>query len=92
MDWFTDIPKAFLIIVLVFSAVGAMMFISSLNFGNSDKTENNLEKTTGYVVDNVVPTELNIMAWFAEKLSGHPLILLIMIIGTLWLFGYFLPK
>jgi hypothetical protein len=58
---------------------------------NPDKLDENLEKTTDFVVDNVVPTEINWISWIVDKVS-NPWILLVLILGILWLFGYFLPK
>ncbi|MFH0870234.1 MAG: hypothetical protein V1866_04215 [archaeon] len=92
MDWIEDIPTIFLTIVAVIAGIGAIIFINSVDFGNPNKSDENLDRTTGYIVDNVVPTEINWISWLAGKLSGHPFILMGAILTILWLFGYFLPK
>ena len=91
MNWFTDIPKIFRAIVVIAFAIGAIIFINSIDYVNPDKIDENLEKTTSFITDNVVPTEINWMTWLVDKVSNH-WILLILIFGILWLFGYFLPK
>jgi hypothetical protein len=91
MDWFTDIPKIFLAILVVIGGIIAIIFINSIDYGNPDKLDENLEKTTDFVIDNAVPTEINWISGVVDKVS-NPWILLVLILGILWLFGYFLPK
>ena len=59
MDWFTDIPKIFLVILVVIAGISAISFINSIDYRYPDKLDENLEKTTDFVVDNVVPTVIN---------------------------------
>lgn len=91
MDWFTDIPKIFLMILALIGAISAMIFFYSIDYGNPDEFDENIEKTTDLIVDHAVPTEINWISWVVDKVS-NPWILLISILGILWLFGYFLPK
>ena len=90
MDWFTDIPKIFLAISLLIGGIIAIIFINSIDYGNPDKLDD-LEKTTDFVIDNAVPTEINWISWVVDKVS-NPWIRLVLILGILWLFGCFLPK
>ncbi|MFH1332680.1 MAG: hypothetical protein ABIH53_00380 [archaeon] len=92
MDWFTSIPRIFLVVLVVIVGVTAVIFIVNLDFGNPDNVDENLEKTTGYLAKNVIPTEINWISWITNKLSNHPLLLISSILTILWLFGYFLPK
>ena len=91
MDWFTDIPRIFLAILLVIGGTIAIIFFYSIDYANPDKFDENLEKTTGFFIDNAVPTEINWISWVVDKVS-NPWILLVSILGILWLFGYFLPE
>ncbi|WP_155395751.1 hypothetical protein [Methanosarcina mazei] len=92
MNWFTDIPKGVLVISSIIAVRGAIAFINSLDIDDSRNSNQNLNKTTEYLTDNVVPTEINWISWLAVELSTHPFLLLIAILVVLWLFGYFLPK
>lgn len=91
MDWFTDIPKIFLAILAGIGIISAIIYINSIDYENPDKFNENLEKTTDFVVDGAVPTEINWISWVVDKVSNR-WILLVLILGLLWLFGYFLPK
>lgn len=92
MDWFSDIPKMFLLGMVIIMAIGAIVFIVGMNNGNTEATNENLEKTTAYVTGNSIPTEINWISYLSNKLSGHPFILLMAVLVVFWLFGYFLPK
>lgn len=91
MSWFEDIPAWFLIILAVVGAIGAVIFISSLDFNNPDSVDKNMEKTTGYVAENVVPTEINWIVWIVDHVK-NPYLLTILVLGIFWLFGYFTKK
>lgn len=91
MDWFTDIPRIFLAILVVIGGIIAIVFINSIDYGNPDKFDENLEKTTDLFIDTAVPTEINWISWVVDNVS-NPWILLVLISGILWLFGYFLPE
>ena len=92
MNWFEDIPKIFLAIVAIAAALGAAIFFMGIDFSDSDKMDETLAKTTGFVTENVVPAEFNLISRFTDKLSNHPIFLLVAVLVVLWLFGYFLPK
>ncbi|WP_198146787.1 hypothetical protein [Methanosarcina vacuolata] len=92
MNWFTDIPKGVLLISSIIFIIGVIVFINSLDIDDSRNSNQNLKKTTEYLTDNIVPTEINWISWLVVKLSKHPFLLLGSILVTLWFFGYFLPK
>lgn len=88
MGWFEDIPTAFTAILAVIAAIGAIFFIATLDFSSSANPDENLEKTTGYLTNNIVPTEVSWLDKAANSIS-NPFALLIVILGIMWLFGYF---
>lgn len=90
MNWLSDIPKIIQAVFGLILGIKAISFISSIEYGNSG-IDGNLEKTTDFIVDNIVPTEINWLSWVADKIN-NPWILLISILGIFWLFGYFPPK
>lgn len=50
MDWFTDIPRIFLAILLVIGGTIAIIFFYSIDYANPDKFDENLEKTTDFLL------------------------------------------
>ena len=91
MNLFSDIPKIFKAFFGLVLGIKAISFINSIDYGISGKLDENLEKTTGFIVDNIVPTEIDWISWVTDKIN-NPWILLISILGIFWLFGYYPPK
>lgn len=92
MDWFNDIPKLFLIFTTIIALIGTLGIINSVDLENPNNINENLEKTTEYMVDNAIPTEINLILWLTNKLSRHPFLLTGSILAVSWLFGYLPAK
>ena len=82
MGWFEDIPNIFLTVIGLIALVSLAIFILSIDWGNPDKSEENLDKITGKLSDVVVPTEVN---WIDKVVNtiNNPYLLLFVIIFIL---------
>ena len=91
MNWFKDIPTLFVAVLTIIFGVKSIIFISSIDYTIAGDIDDNIEKLRNFVVDSIVPTEINWISWVADKVS-NPWILLVLIVGIFWLFGYIPPK
>lgn len=91
MGWFKDIPAIFQIGLLLIALIGLAIFFLRFDWDSPDKTEN-MEKLTGKLVEESIPTELTWIQKVSNKFQNHPYILLSSVVGILWLFGYFNKK
>ncbi|TQD28448.1 hypothetical protein [Methanolobus vulcani] len=75
------------ILVLVGFVSFAIPFIG-MDISNPDKTDENMEIIVEKTPDAIIPTEITWIQNVSNKVD-NPYVLLILIIGIFWFFGYF---
>jgi len=91
MDWFNDIPKIFTSILLIIGLIIFFGVYMSIDFRDSTKFLENMNKLTGAIVDFLYPTEVQWISWIMS-VTSNSWVLLVTVIFIFWLFGYFSSK
>jgi Na+/H+ antiporter NhaC len=81
-----EIPKLVQTAMAFITMVSLVAFFATIDLGNPDKADENLEKITKKLADEVVPTEVK---WTAKAAEIIPYPLLIpVVLFIFWLFGH----
>ncbi len=88
MGWFRSIPRKFGKLMLFVAIFTFIIFLIDLS--HTEKTDQPA-KVTGFVVNNIIPTEVH---WIVKAVNivTNPWLLVTAVLVILWLFGYFTKR
>ena len=81
--------RSLLLGILVFVGfIGFAIPFIEMDFSNPDKADENMEIIVEKTPDAIIPTEITWIKNVSNKVD-NPYVLLILIVGIFWFFGYF---